>query len=429
MEKENLYLFSLSHAWYSKLVVFLLWVSHAIYFFIYGGLGVLGPLVKEEMTLSNTRFGLLFSALFIGSMMSQIPAGIWCDRFGVRKVMSWGLLIIGASTFFFSLWRSFLISCVILFFLGIGTGFSQVSAAKAIIDWFPFRGRATAMGIKQTGVNAGGMLASLLLPVLVVRYPWRFLMGWISLAALAFAFLFLFLYRDTFGSGNGSAHRPDSREFHLQDTFALLRNRDFLIVTLSGIFLMVVQFSFSSYIVLYLNQTLHYPIELAGIFLALSFGIGAIARVGWSLGSDYLFKNRKSTLIVIGVLGASVTFLLSLTTPSSPSWIIYLLSISFGLSGMGWNAVWLTLVGELSLKEYAGLGIGLSFFIAGFGVILGPPFFGLLVDLFDSFLASWLFLTFCMIMASFLILLTMFKKKMIPRNGNIGSRWTNKLGD
>lgn len=73
MGKEN---FSSSHALYSWFVVLLLWISHAIYFFIYSSLGVLGPLVKEEMTLSNTRFGLLFSFLFIGSLMIQIPAGI-----------------------------------------------------------------------------------------------------------------------------------------------------------------------------------------------------------------------------------------------------------------------------------------------------------------------------------------------------------------
>lgn len=403
MRRNNL--FSPSHAHYNWFVVSLLWMSHAIYFFNYNSLAVLGPLLKQELVLSNTHFGFLFSFIFMGSMVLQIPAGIWCDQFGVRKVMSWGLLAIGISIFFFSLCRLLFLCYVALFFLGVGIGCSQVSATKSIMDWFPLKGRATAMGIKQTGVNIGGILASLLLPFLIAEYHWRFLLEWIGFIIFAFAFLFFLLYRD---SSKGTQHL-DHKKFHFQDAFTFFKNRNFMIVTLSGVFLMIVQFSFSSYLVLYLNQTLNYPIGQAGVFLALSFGTGGLARIGWSLVSDYLFQNRKRVLIIIGGLGAIILLLLSLTTSSSPSWIIYLLSISFGISGMGWNAIWLTLIGELSSKESSGLGIGLSFFIANFGVTLGPPFFGLLIDLFNSFVVAWLFLAFCMIVVSFLILFVRFR--------------------
>lgn len=403
MRRNNL--FSPSHAHYNWFVVSLLWMSHAIYFFNYSSLGVLGPLLKQELVLSNTHFGFLFGFIFMGSMVLQIPAGIWCDQFGVRKVMSWGLLTIGGSIFFFSICRSLFLCYVTLFFLGVGTGCSQVSATKSVMDWFPFKGRATAMGVKQTGVNIGGIMASLLFPFLITKYHWRFLLEWIGFIIFAFAFLFFLLYRD---SSKGKRYL-DHKKFHFQDTFTFFKDRNFMIVTLSGVFLMIVQFSFSSYLVLYLNQTHRYPLEQAGVLLALSFGTGAIARIGWSLLSDYLFKNRKSPLIIIGGFGAFIILVLSLTTASSPSWIIYLLSISFGITGMGWNAIWLTLIGELSSKETTGLGIGLSFFIASFGAAIGPPFFGMLIDLFNSFIIAWLFLAFCMIVVSFLILLARFK--------------------
>src|SRR4030067_852301 len=148
-------------------------------------------------------------------------------------MMSLGFLLMGTFFFIFSFSGSFLLASCLLLLMGIGVGCSQVSAAKAVMDWFPFKGRATAMGVKQTGINVGGVLSSSLVPFLI---------------------------------------------------------------TLSGVFLMAVQFSFSAYAVLYLNQTLHYSIEQAGVFLALSFGTGAFARVGWSLGSDYFFRNRESVL-------------------------------------------------------------------------------------------------------------------------------------
>jgi MFS family permease len=108
----------------------------------------------------------------------------------------------------------------------------------------------------------------------------------------------------------------------------------------------------------------------------------------------FLFKNRKSALMMIGGMGAFIILVLSLISSSSPSWAVYLLSIFFGMTGMGWNAIWLTLIGEMSSKESIGLGIGFSFFIANLGVVIGPPIFGLLVDLFNSFAEAWLFLAF-----------------------------------
>jgi predicted MFS family arabinose efflux permease len=237
-------------------------------------------------------------------------------------------------------------------------------------------------------------------------YLWPHVIRWVSLVAFAFGFLFYFFYRDS-----PHAQASFSGKVHFKDILDYLRNLDFLLITLSGVLLMAVQFAFSTYFVLYLNQTLHYSIERSGFFLALSFGTGAFARVGWSLGSDYFFRNRESVLILIGGLGALVIVVFSLITPSSPTWLIYFLSALFGVTGMGSNAIWITLVGERSLKESAGFGIGFSFFIATFGIILGPPFFGFLADLLDSFLWSWFFLAFCMIMVSVLTLRMMTKAR------------------
>jgi sugar phosphate permease len=404
MGKMDSDLDSFSQTFPGWMVVLLLWVAHVIYFSITSSLGVLGPVLKEDLGLSNTELGFLNSAIAIGTTVFQIPGGLCCDRYGVRRMMSLGFLLIGTFFFIFSFSGSFLLASGFLFLMGLGVGCSQVSAAKAVMDWFPFKGRATAMGVKQTGVNVGGILSSSLFPFLVSLYPWSLVTRWIGLVAFAFVFLFYFVYRDS-----PQAQIRFSNKVHSREILTSLKHLDFLLITLSGVFLMGVQFSFTTYFVLYLNQTLHYSIEQAGVFLALSYGTGAFARVGWSLGSDYFLRNRESVLILIGGVGALVVIVLSLITSSSPAWLIYFLSALFGVTGLGWNAIWITLVGERSLKESGGFGIGFSFFIATFGIILGPPLFGFLVDLFDSFLWSWLFLAFCMILVSLFTLWIMWK--------------------
>jgi sugar phosphate permease len=406
MKEIDSYLYSPSGILSGWFVVLLLWVGHVIYFSITSSLGVLGPVFKQDLGLSNAELGFLNSAIGIGSTFIQIPGGLCCDRYGVRKMMSSAFLLIGTFFFFFSFSGSFLLASGFLFLMGLGVGGGQVSAAKAVMDWFPFKGRATAMGVKQTGINVGGIVSSFLFPLLILLYPWPLVIRWISLVAFAFGFFFYFFYRDS-----PHAQASFSGEVHFRDILSTLRNLDFLLITLSGVLLMAVQFAFSTYFVLYLNQTLHYSLERSGLLLALSFGTGAFARVGWSLGSDYFFRSRESVLILIGGLGGSVVVVLSLITRSSPTWLIYFLSALFGVTGMGWNAIWITLAGERSLKESAGFGLGVSFFIASFGIMLGPPFFGFLVDLFDSFLWSWLYLASCMILVSLLTFWMMWKRR------------------
>ena len=56
--------------------------------------------------------------------------------------------------------------------------------------WFPERGRATGIGIKQPGVSTGGALASFLLPALTLQFnSWRYSFAVAGLAAVGSALL------------------------------------------------------------------------------------------------------------------------------------------------------------------------------------------------------------------------------------------------
>lgn len=349
--------------------------------------------------MTNAQFGFLFSAVAFGSVVFQAFSGVGCDRFGVRKVMTSGLLIVGASVSCFSFSRSFLLSSMLLLITGLGMGWSQVAGTKGVIDWFPPKGRGTAMGLKQTGLSSGGILASVLLPILLITHLWRSSLGVIGLISFGFGLLFFLLYRDS----ETKEFHVDQR-MHLRDALKLLRRMDFMIIILVGILFMAAQASFSTYLVLYLNQKLHHSMELSGSFLALAFATGALGRVAWGVAGDYLFGSRKAVLVAIGGLGAAVGIMLSLTHPASSRWLIYSLAISFGLTGMGWTAVWLTLIGEILNKETMGLGIGIAYCVSNLAILAAPPLFGLLIDLFNSYACSWIFLSSCLGVGAFLML-------------------------
>jgi MFS family permease len=68
------------------------------------------------------------------------------------------------------------------------------------------------------------------------------------------------------------------------------------------------------------------------------------------------------------------------------------LVILYGLSGMSWNGVHMTLMAELSGRESAGIRVGISMTLVNAGNILMPPLFGYTADVTGSYMLSWGFL-------------------------------------
>ena len=63
--------------------------------------------------------------------------------------------------------------------MGLGYGLVNPATAKGVLEWFEPTRRATAMGIKQTGVPIGGLLASACAAAVVV-ISWRMVLLMIS---------------------------------------------------------------------------------------------------------------------------------------------------------------------------------------------------------------------------------------------------------
>jgi cyanate permease len=82
---------------------------------------------------------------------------------------------------------------------------------------------------------------------------------------------------------------------------------------------------------------------------------------------------------------------------------------AFGVSGIGWNAIYLTIVAEAVDSGSAGLAIGVGYCFGFLGSLLGPPLFGFLVDRTGRYGCSWLFLTLCA--AAIMILLHFYREK------------------
>ena len=134
-------------------------------------------------------------------------SGKLADRLGVGKTTLQGHLAVGVCTFAAALVPSFIWGCVIFFLAGLGYSFLNPSSSKGVMAWFHSDERATAMGTKQTGVPAGGVVTAMLAPQLVLLIGWRGALAALGIINFLFGFLFsLSLARS--GQRKRAAGRP-----------------------------------------------------------------------------------------------------------------------------------------------------------------------------------------------------------------------------
>jgi sugar phosphate permease len=139
----------------------------------YSALGTLAPFIQDDLLLKTSQIGLFISIVSVGSILIQLPAGVLTELVGIRRILSGSVVAIGVSAVFLSRISSFWIALLVLFIFGFAIGSISPAASKAIIGWFPPAGRATAMGVKQTGINMGSILAGIMMPTLAILFTWR----------------------------------------------------------------------------------------------------------------------------------------------------------------------------------------------------------------------------------------------------------------
>src|SRR2546428_5483490 len=176
-------------------VLVLVTLAHA--FGALAGLSVasLSPFLLDALHLSRAQVGLLLPAVYLGGVLMSLPAGWLTDRLGVRVTLGVGQTVIGvlvlAAAFADGL--PTLLACLVL--AGFGFSVLNPSTGKAVLEWFPPRGRGLAMGIKQTGLTLGGLVGALALPPLALVAGWRVALATGGALALVSAALTLVAYR------------------------------------------------------------------------------------------------------------------------------------------------------------------------------------------------------------------------------------------
>jgi sugar phosphate permease len=148
------------------------------------------------------------------------------------------------------------------------------------------------------------------------------------------------------------------------------------------------QVCLTSYLDVYLTESLGWSLVGAGFALTAATLGGVVGRIVWGMIADRLLRPR-SVLGIIGLVAALCGAVLSVALPSWPSIALIVLAAFFGATAIGWNGVQLSEVARHAPAGAAGAVTGASAFITFSGVVAGPPIFALLAASTDGYRAGF----------------------------------------
>ncbi len=302
---------------------------------------MLAPALRDRYDLTLTEIGVVLAAEWIGLTFALLPWGFAVDRFGERWTLAGGLAVCAGFLCAAAYAPSFGWLVVFLGLAGIAGGSVQSGSGRAVMRWFAASERGLALGLRQTAVPVGGVVAALVLPQLgTPRAGLLFVAGFVLVGALAGALVLR--------AGTEEHIEPVDVEITLGD------RRLWLACWGSGLYL-VAQVAMMGFVVLFLYDEHGFSTAAAAAVLAAGQALAAVLRIGVGRWSDVL-GSRVLPLRRIGV-AVAVTVAAVAVLSDAPGWaLVPALVLATGMS-MAWNGLSYTIAAELGGRR-SGAAIG-----------------------------------------------------------------------
>lgn len=363
-------------------------------------LPVMAPVVALALGVSTTYTGLYVAVVYAGAMVASLAAGAAVARFGAIRVSQTGLVLCAAGL---ALCAVPSVPAVALGALLIGLGYGPITPASShlLALTTPAHRMSLVFSVKQTGVPLGGMLAGAGLPSLLLLAGWQGALLAASAANLLCAFAAQPLRKELDSHLNTSSSLSLG---NLTQPIRLVLSQPTLMLLAGCSFVFsCAQLSLTTYLVVYLHETLAYSLVAAGLALSLSQFGGVAGRILWGWVADRWLDARRmlALLAVVMAVSAVATALLQ---PTMPIVLVLAILVVFGASAVGWNGVYLAEVARHAPPGMASIATGGTLAFTFFGVVLGPPVFGVISGLFNSYRAGYTALAIPLVLCGIVLL-------------------------
>jgi sugar phosphate permease len=371
--------------------------------FITVGIGLYAPPVF--LVPLQEYFGWSRAAIAAGSAIAAVVSGVvsplvgaWIDKYGSRKVMTFGAVLMGSAFLLLSatraLWHLYALNALAA--VGI-TCCAWIPTQSLISNWFTKK-RGLAMGVALTGIGFGGLVIAPLTALLIARLGWRLAFAALGAAVLSIvATVVLVLVRSRpadiglLPDGDGAAAAKRIGTNPRADLAAgielgqAVRTGTFWILASAHFLWTFASFSILGHLVAHLRDV-GFASGTAAAALGLTVGASVAGRIVVGYFADTVSKRDIMTA-ALAFSGLSTALLL--TIHSSGVLPVFVMTYGFALGGIA--VLFPLLVGECFGLLAFGKILGLVMIAATLGAAAGPVLTGRVFDVTGSYRLAFVF--------------------------------------
>jgi nitrate/nitrite transporter NarK len=352
-------------------------------------LPVAAPAALPDLGVPTVFVGSFTTAVYLVAMVAGLFTAPILSRLGPVRTMQGLLLAAILGVVLFDLgWAATAVLGAMA--IGLGSGPMNPSGSYILARTTPPRWRAFVFSVKQCATPAGGMLAGVIVPAVLVRYGWQAAVGTVGLGAMLVILLIQPVRRRL------DAVRPPARRVTLASVAEpiklVLRQRELRAISVMGYIYAGCQLTLASYLVVYMTERLGLTIAAAGGLFAIFSFCGIPVRIFWGALAERVLSSR-SILILTGVMMAAGFVLAASFTREWPVWAFALVIALLGVSANGWVGLFFAEIVRLAPEDMASDASGGGQFFAYGGIMSMPLIFGAIVAASGSYAVGFGVLT------------------------------------
>jgi len=303
------------------------------YLFAYFGrfsLYPLGPLVKEDLALSNVEIAVIWAMLFWGFALGDVLHGRLAEAFGLRLWVMVGAVLTAVFNWATSYATSSLTMAIPLGMAGFVNAACWAPAMSMITQWWPRSRRGVALGIVGTA-SGGAMLVMWALSGWVgAEFGWRTAFRYLPIISAVLGIGFFFLVRDRpadlglpeYVEEDEVSAAPEAvdpaRLRGLGPYWWLLTNSRFLLACHVKGLENVVRYGLTTWVAIYYS-------EVGGLSIETTVFVTVLLPVGYLIApplsgfiSDFFLRSQRRPLVISScVASAAIIAVIALVPPSN----------------------------------------------------------------------------------------------------------------
>jgi len=283
-------------------------------------LPVVAPAAMPDIGMPTVYVGVFTASVYLVAMCAGLLTGQLLSRMGAVRTMQCLLVAVIAGVVLFDIPHP--VTAVLgAMVIGTGSGPMNPTGSYILARTTPPRWRAFVFSVKQCATPAGGMLAGMIVPAVLIWQGWQAAVGTVALGAVIVILLIQPARKRL------DAERPPQRRFSIvaviEPIKLVLRQRELRAIAVMGYIFAGCQLTLASYLVVYMTEKLGLSISTAGLLFAVFGGSGVPIRIFWGALAERVLSSR-SILILSGLIMAGGFAITANFTTAWPVWALAL---------------------------------------------------------------------------------------------------------